>query len=109
MLSLPNPRAGVSLTSAVLLYAGADIQVGTYRVDSDFGSARRDAKLNDAFVDFTQIRARDWSVVDANSRGNGGTRGRSRAVYDLDYHRAEFRVRSDELPPYGGLNVKLKF
>jgi len=106
---LPNPRLEYSVTSAVLLYAGADIQVGTYRVDSDFGSARRDAKLNDAFVDFTQIRAgigASWTLTPA---ATVELEAGLVPVYDLDYHRAEFRVRSDELPPYGGLNVKLKF
>jgi len=78
-------------------------------VDSDFGSARRDAKLNDAFVDFTQIRAgigASWTLTPA---ATVELEAGLVPVYDLDYHRAEFRVRSDELPPYGGLNVKLKF
>jgi hypothetical protein len=92
-----------------LLYAGADIQVGTYRVNSDFGNAHRDANLNDAVVDFTQIRAgigASWKVSPA---ATVELEAGLVPVYDLDYHRAEFRVRSDDLPPYGGINVKLKF
>jgi hypothetical protein len=76
---LPNPRLEYTVNESVLLYAGADIQVGTYRVNSDFGSAHRDAKLNDAVVDFTQIRAgigASWKVSPAC---HGGARGRPRA------------------------------
>ena len=106
---LPNPRLEYTVNESVLLYAGADIQVGTYRVNSDFGSAHRDAKLNDAVVDFTQIRAgigASWKVSPA---ATVELEAGLVPIYDLDYHRAELRVRSDDLPPYGGINVKLKF
>jgi hypothetical protein len=106
---LPNPRLEYTVNEAVLLYAGADIQVGTYRVDRDFGSAHHDTKLNEAVVDYAQIRAglgASWKVTPA---ATVELEAGFVPVYDLDYHRAEFRVRSDDLPPYGGINVKLKF
>jgi hypothetical protein len=106
---LPSPRLEYTLNESVLLYAGADIQVGSYRMDGDFGSVHRDAKLNEAVVDFTQIRAgigASWRVSPA---ATVEIEAGLVPVYDLDYHRAEYRVRSDDLPPYGGINVKLKF
>jgi hypothetical protein len=106
---LPSPRLEYTLNESVLLYAGADIQVGTYRMDGDFGSVHRDTRLNEAVVDFTQIRAgigASWRVSPA---ATVEIEAGLVPVYDLDYHRAEYRVRSDDLPPYGGINVKLKF
>lgn len=106
---LPTPRLEYTVNENVLLYAGADLRVGTFRADDDFGSSRRDPKLNVAVVDYTQIRAgvgASWKVSPA---ATVELEAGFVPVYELDYHRAELRMRSDDLPPYGGINVKLKF
>jgi hypothetical protein len=106
---LPNPRLEYTLNENILLYAGADFRVGTFRTDDDFGSSRHDPKLNDAVVDYTQIRAglgASWKVSPA---ATVELEAGFVPAYELNYHRVEFRMRSDDLPPYGGINVKLKF
>ena len=106
---LPNPRLEYTVNENILLYAGADFRVGTFRTDDDFGSSRRHPKLKDAVVDYTQIRAglgASWKVSPA---ATVELEAGFVPAYQLNYHRAEFRMRADDLPPYGGINVKLKF
>jgi hypothetical protein len=106
---LPNPRLEYTVNDSVLLYAGADLRFGTFRTEGDFGSARYDSSLNDAVVDYTQIRTglgASWKVSPAATiEFEAGLV----PVNELNYHRAEFRMRSEDLPPYGGINIRLKF
>jgi hypothetical protein len=106
---LPNPRLEYSVNESVLLYAGADIRVGTYRMDSDFGKGYRDPKLNEAVVDYTQIRAGLGAAWRISPAATVELEAGFVPASELNYHRAEYRIRSDDYPRYCGINVKLKF
>ena len=106
---LPNPRLEYSVNDSVLLYAGADVRFGSFRTEEDFGRIRHDNSLNEAVVEYTQIRAglgASWKISPAATIE---VEAGFVPVNELNYHRAEFRMRSEDLPPYGGINVRLKF
>jgi hypothetical protein len=106
---LPNPRLEYTVTDSVLLYAGADIRVGTYRMGSDFGNGFGEPKLNEAVADYTQIRAGIGAAWQISPAATVELEAGFVPTTELNYHRAEYRIRSDDYPPYGGINVKLKF
>ncbi len=53
---LPKPRLEYDVNDKVLLYCGADLEAGTYRVGEQFGRDRGEPALNGELVDFSEIR-----------------------------------------------------
>lgn len=106
---LPTPRIEYSLNKSILLYAGGDLQGATYRVDADFGSAHGNPKLNDAWVDYSQIRVgigASWKLrPEMTLEFEAGVV----PVQEFDFHRADIRASSTEIPPYGGIVLKAAF
>jgi hypothetical protein len=106
---LPTPRIEYSLSKSILLYAGSDLQSSTYRVGSDFGNVHSNAKLNNAWVDYTQIRVgvgASWKIrPEMTLEMEAGIV----PVQEFDFHRADIRASSPEIPPYGGIVLKAAF
>ena len=106
---LPNPRLEYSFSKSLTLFLGADLRETTYRMDSEFGRSRGRRKLDNAIVDYTQIRVgvgASWSV---DSHFTLECEAGIVPVHDFDYHRAEIGVRSSGLPTYGGISLKAAF
>jgi hypothetical protein len=106
---LPAPRIEYALSKSFTLYAGGEVLDGSYRTASDFGSTHDNPSLNNAIVDYTQIRigggaswkiATDWAL-----EFEAGVV----PVQEFDFHRADFKVRSTEIPPYGAIVLKATF
>ncbi len=106
---LPTPRLEYSFNKSLLLYAGGDLQGGTYRVDRNFGNSHGNTRLNDAVVEYTQIRVgggASWKVCpDVTFELEAG----AVPVHEFDFHRADERVRSTGIPPYAGIALKASF
>ena len=106
---LPTPRIEYTLNKSVLLYVGGDIENGTYRVDSDFGKTHDVPKLNDAWLEYTQIRVgvgASWKIhPDITLEFEAGIV----PVQEFDFHRADVRASATEIPPYGGVVLKAAF
>jgi hypothetical protein len=106
---LPTPRLEYSFSKSLTLYAGGDFQDATYRMDGDFGRAHGVHRLDDAIVEYQQIRVgggASWSV-----RENVTFEFEVGAVpkHEFDFHRADVRVHSTGVPIYGGFSFKAKF
>jgi len=52
---LPKPRLEYDLTEKLQLYAGAEIQAGTFAVGQNFGTPRGQPKLDNAIVDYLEL------------------------------------------------------
>jgi len=106
---LPTPRLEYNISKSLTLYAGGDFQDVTYRMDRDFGRAHGVRRLDDAIVEYQQIRVgggASWGV-----RENVTFEFEVGAVpkHEFDFHRADVRVRSTGVPIYGGFSFKAKF
>jgi Domain of unknown function (DUF6268) len=106
----PRPQLQYLLTDSITLFAGADLREATFRVDSQFGQARGIRKLNDAILDYFEIRAGagvTWRLskyVDLDLEG-GCTPYRR-----FEYPRADgYKVKSEDLVPYLRLGFSAKF
>ncbi len=106
---LPTPRIEYSYSKSLLLYAGGDVQGGTYRLQGNFGDVHGNPSLNDAVVDYTQIRVgggASWKIrQDLTLELEAGVV----PVQEFDFHRADVKARSTEIPPYGGFVLKAAF
>ena len=88
---------------------GGDVQDGSYRMEGDFGTTHDNPKLNDSVMEYTQIRiggGASWKI------GPAVTVELEAGVVPLqefDYHRADVKARSTDIPPYGGVVLKAAF
>jgi hypothetical protein len=106
---LPTPRLEYSVNKSLLLYAGADMRQGSYRVDANFGRERGTSRLNNAVVDYAEIRVgggASWKIRPAVTLE---IEGGFVPLQDFDFHRADVRIRSTEVPPYGRVALKAAF
>ena len=106
---LPTPRLEYSFSKSLTFFLGADLRETTYRMDAEFGRARGRRKLDNAIVDYTQIRVGVGASWRIDSRFTWECEAGVVPVHDFDFHRAEIGVRSRGLPAYGGLSLKAAF
>jgi Domain of unknown function (DUF6268) len=52
---LPKPRLEYDVTKKLQLYAGAEVQAGTFAVGQNFGTPRGQPRLDDAIVDYLEL------------------------------------------------------
>ena len=92
-----------------MLYAGADLRGDTYRVDGDFGRSHGIPQLDNAVVDYTEIRVGAGASWKINSVMTMQIESGCMLVDQFDFHRDDVRYRSAEAPPYGGISLKAAF
>ncbi|MEI9897568.1 MAG: DUF6268 family outer membrane beta-barrel protein [Chthoniobacter sp.] len=106
---LPTPRIEYTLNKSILLYVGGDVQGNTYRADSNFGTVHGNPSLNDAWVDYTQIRVgggASWKIrPELTLELEAGVV----PVQEFDFHRADIRSSASDIPPYGGVVLRAAF
>jgi hypothetical protein len=106
---LPTPRIEYSYSKSLLLYAGGNIEDGSYRTDGDFGTVHGDPRLNAAVVDYTQIRVGGGASWKIRPSWTLEFEAGVVPVQEFDFHRADIKARSTEIPPYGSLVLKAAF
>ena len=105
----PTPRLEFELSRNLTLYAGADLKGTTVRVDEDFGETRRDNRLNNAVLSYTEIRTGgglDWKITPQIKLSAEGGYVPYR---NFDYHRANVRYKHEQGAPYGALSFRAAF
>ncbi len=107
-LVVPNPRLEFEVTDGLLLYFGADVNAGTYRVGNDFGSDRGQPKLNGAILDYMEIRVGpgcSWRVMpNLTVEAEAGLM----PFRSMNYFEADQVVRSYDAP-YGQIALHARF
>ena len=108
--TLPAPRLEYEINRNLMVYAGAELRGGTYRVDDDFvGDPREPANLNNTVLTYSEIRTGaglTWNIGEACRLSlEGGYVPRR----EFDYHRADFRWKSDGGAPYGSVSFRAAF
>jgi hypothetical protein len=106
----PRPQLQYLLSDSTTLFAGADLREGTFRMDEQFGQERGIPKLNDAILDYFEIRAGaglTWKMAkNVNLDFEGGCTPYRR----FEYPRADgYKVKSEDLVPYLRIGLSAKF
>jgi hypothetical protein len=105
----PTPRIEYSMTKSLTLYAGADLRSASYRASGDFGRLHGMPELDNAVVDYTEIRVGAGATWKINSVVTMQIESGCVLVDQFDFHRDDVRFRSTETPPYGGISLKAAF
>lgn len=107
-LRFPRPRVICSLNPALDLYAGADMRFGTYRVGESLGTSNGVPRVDDAWLDYREIRAAAgvaWKITGSlELEAEAGAAVHRRFVYDqVDL---SHRLRP---APYGEIALRYRF
>ncbi len=106
---LPTPRLEYNVSKSLTLFAGADFRGDTYRVGDRFGRSRGVSNLDNAVVDYFQIRAGAGASWKISSSVALEFEAGCVPIWDFNFHRAEVGVTSTDIPPYAGLSLKAAF
>jgi hypothetical protein len=107
-LIFPTPRIEYRIAPGIRIYAGGEWKGGSYRTDSDFGNSHGDPSLNNAILDYREIRA--GGGIKAQPNDSISLELEAGAMLDrrYDYFRAEKEVRSGAAP-YIQLGAAFRF
>ena len=105
----PAPRLEYQLSKATTLYVGANLKGLKGRCDGQFGNSHGDSRLNNAILEYFEVRA-----------GAGATWKMSRALTlgleagylpyrKFDFYRADTSFKTRSGAPYGQLTITSRF
>jgi hypothetical protein len=105
----PRPQLQYIVSDKLTLFAGADLQTATFRVDNEFGTSRGIPKLNHAILDFWEIRGGagfTWAITKAIKLD---LEGGAVPYRQFDFNRADFNMSSTSWSPYIRLGISASF
>jgi hypothetical protein len=105
----PRPQLQYIVSDKLTLFVGADLQTETFRVDNQFGTSRGIPKLNDAILNFWEIRGGagfTWAVTNAIKLD---LEGGAVPYRQFDFNRADFNMSSTSWSPYISLRLSASF
>jgi hypothetical protein len=98
----PRPQIQYNLSDSVTLFAGADLREETFVVDHQFGTSRGIPQLNNAILEYNEIRAGaglTWKIYKGVTMDiEGGCTPYRR--FDYPHVGDGFKVKSEDLVPY---------
>lgn len=106
---VPTPRLEYEPNSSLLLFAGADIRVTSYRVEKNFGTLRGNTALNHASITYQELRVGgglEWKLSTAIKLSAEGGYIPFRS---FDFHRTQVRYHQDGGAPYLRLGFHAAF
>jgi hypothetical protein len=106
----PRPQLQYLLSDTVTLFAGADVREATFRMNNQFGQERDMPKLDDAILNYWEIRAGAGVTVKISKSLNLDFEGGCTPYRRFEYPRADgFKVKSEDLTPYLRIGLSAKF
>ena len=106
----PRPQLQYLLSDNVTLFAGADLREATFRMDEHFGQSRGIRKLDNAILEYWEVRASaglTWKISKNISFDIEGGCVPYRRFY---YPRADnFKVLSEDVVPFARIGLSAKF
>jgi hypothetical protein len=106
----PRPQLQYLLSDSLTLFAGADLREATFRVNDQFGQERGIPKLNDAILNYFEIRAGAGLTLKVSKNVNLDFEGGCTPYRRFEYPRADgYKVKSEDLTPYLRIGLSAKF
>jgi hypothetical protein len=106
----PRPQLQYLVSDEVTLFVGADLRETTFRVDEQFGQAHGIPKLNDAILDYFEIRAGAGLTWKLSKSIDFDVEGGCAPYRRFEYPRADgYKVKSEDFAPYLRVAFSAKF
>jgi hypothetical protein len=106
---LPKPVIEYKLTDSLTLHAGGDFSENAYRANTDFGRIRGVTKLDNAIVQFDEIRIGAGVTWKINKTFSLDLEAGALPYRRFDYYRADYKVLSTNTAPYLAIDFSAKF
>jgi hypothetical protein len=106
---LPRPRLEYLLGEKSVLYVGGDFRLGAYRVDDSFGESHGLRKLDNALVEYAQIRVGAGVSSKIAPYLTFEFEAGCVTLDHFDYYRADIGVRSQDVPFYARIGLRAQF
>jgi hypothetical protein len=106
---VPTPRLEFEPNSNLLIFAGADLRLTSYRVEKNFGTLRGDTSLNHASISYEEARVGaglEWKLSTAVKLS---FEGGFIPFRDFDFHRTQVRYHQDGGAPYARIGFHTAF
>ena len=106
---VPKPRLEYEPNSNLLLFAGADLRLSSYRVEKNFGTLRGDTSLNHASISYEEARlgaGLEWKLSSAVKLS---VEGGYIPFRNFDFHRTQVRYHQDGGAPYARIGFSAAF
>ncbi len=106
---VPTPRFEYEPNSNLLIFAGADVRLSSYRVEKNFGTLRGDPSLNHAAISYEELRlggCLEWKLSTAIKLSFEGGYIPYR---NFDFHRTQVRYHQDGGAPYARIGFNAAF
>jgi Domain of unknown function (DUF6268) len=109
-LFLPNPRLEYELNKKVLLFLGASVEGGTYRLADNFGTSHGiDPRTNGAMLDFLEVRAGPGVSWKALPNLTVEAEVGSMLYREFEFSNPHMYVRSNSPAPYAQISCHMGF
>jgi Domain of unknown function (DUF6268) len=106
----PRPQLQYLLSDNVTLFAGADLRETTFRMDKHFGQSRGIRKLDNAILQYREVRASAGLTWKLSKNVSVDIEGGCVPYRRFYYPRADdFKVLSEDVVPYGRIGITAKF
>lgn len=106
---LPRPRLEYEWSNALTLYAGGDLRGGTYRADTQFGGSHGIGKLDNAIVEYEEIRAGAGAKWKISNAWTAEIETGYMPYRQFDFHRADSHFTNTSGAAYGQFVMSGRF
>ena len=106
---LPRPRLEYTLNKSATLYLGSDFKLGTFRMDANFGKNHGNTNLDNAVMDYTEIRVGGGAEIKVNSSVKIELETGCMVYRQFDFYRSNQYVGNTGGAPYGQIAVNCSF
>jgi hypothetical protein len=106
----PRPQLQYLLTDNVTLFAGADLREATFRMDEHFGQSSGIRKLDNAILEYWEVRASAGLTRKISKSVSLDIEGGCVPYRRFYYPRADnFKVLSEDVVPFARIGLSAKF
>ncbi len=106
---LPSPRLEYAWSKGLTLFAGGEVRDSTCHVRSDFGTDLGKPRLNNAVVEYLEVRAGAGLSWKATKELSVELQGGYLPYRDFDFHRTGDNGETQSGAPYGQLSISARF
>lgn len=102
---LPTPRLEFEVNPQFFLHMGAVVKSQTFRMSDDLGTAGGKPELDEAVLNYTEVRTGfgfDWKITSAITLS---AEGGYLPYREFDFHRTEVRYHHEKGAPYGTISL----
>jgi opacity protein-like surface antigen len=106
---LPKPRLEYKVSNQMTVYVGGDLFETSYRVDGDMGRRVNHPELNNAWLDYFEVRVGGGATLKPTEKIELDFELGYMAYREAAYQRTDITVHSDSGGLYGGVSLRAKF